>query len=54
MHTTIKRINFNKIIMAVTFAEAGEHEIATDMLQQTHKKQKQLETKAERRPTIKF
>ncbi len=54
MNTTIKRMNFNKITMAITFAEAGEHDIAEDMLRQAHKKQKQLETKAERRPTIKF
>ena len=43
---------WDKIMMAITFAEAGEHETAKDILEQTDKKQKRPETRVEQRPSM--
>jgi hypothetical protein len=43
---------WDKVMMAITFAEVGEPETAIDILQQTSKKQKRLENQAENRPDL--
>ena len=43
---------WDKVMMAITFAEAGEPQTAIDILEQTSKKQKRHENQAENRPDL--
>ena len=54
MKSNTKQTDLNQIMMAITFAEAGEHETAKGMLEQCKKQQKRPETRVEQRPTIAF
>jgi hypothetical protein len=43
---------WDKLMMAITFAEAGEPETARDLLEKTSKKQKRPEKQGENRPNL--
>jgi hypothetical protein len=43
---------WDRIMMAITFAEAGEYKTAQDVLEQTDRKQKRPETRVEQRPSM--
>ena len=43
---------WDTLMMAITFAEAGEHETAKGIVEQSKKQQKQPETRVEQRPTM--
>ncbi len=43
---------WDKLMMAITFAEASEPETANDMLEKTNKKQKRPEAQGENRPNL--
>ena len=43
---------WDKLMMAITFAEAGEPETARDILEKTNKKQKRPENQGESRPDL--
>lgn len=54
MRTKSKATYFNRLTMAITFAEAGEFETAKDMLKPANRKQRRPETRVEQRPILKF
>jgi hypothetical protein len=52
MNSNTKQTYLNKIMTAITFAEAGEYETAKNMLEQTNKKRKRREVRVEQRPRL--
>jgi hypothetical protein len=54
MNSNTKQTYLNKIMTIITFAEAGEYEMAKSMSDQANKKRKRLETRLEQRPTLEF
>ena len=52
MSSSPKLTYFDKIMMAISFAEAGEQETAKNILNSTDRKQKRPEKIAERRPSL--
>ena len=55
MSKTTTRLNkWDTLMMAITFAEAGEYETAKDILEQTNQQRNRPETRVEQRPAMKF
>jgi len=52
MYTNTKLTYLDRIMMAITFAEAGEMETAKSMLDNGARKQQRTEKVAERRPSL--
>lgn len=52
MSSSPKLTYFDKIMMAISFAEAGEQATAKSILDSTDRKQKRPEKTAERRPSL--
>ena len=52
MKTNTKKTYFNTLMMAITFAEAGEHETAKGILEQTNQQRKRPEARVEQRPAL--
>lgn len=54
MKIKTRQTYLNKIMTAITFAEAGEYETARGILGQSNKKEKRPETRIEQRPAMEF
>lgn len=52
MKTNTRKAYLNTLMMAITFAEAGEYETAKGMLEQTNQQRKRPETRVEQRPAL--
>jgi predicted negative regulator of RcsB-dependent stress response len=52
MKTNTKKAYLNTLMMAITFAEAGEYATAKGMLEQVNQQRKRTETRVEQRPAL--
>jgi hypothetical protein len=52
MKTKTQKAYFNTLMMAITFAEAGEYATAKGIVEQINQQKKRPETRVEQRPAL--